>query len=624
VKKLLILAVLVVSAAPSCLAQLTQEQKVSDFKALVALYDKNYGPYEWKKEVFAFDLLNIQPWLDEVRDTPNDLAFYDLCVKYVAGLNDSHDEFVLPSIYEAFLPLTADIYDGRVLIDFVDNDTLDPSQFTFTVGDELVSVDGISMATWIHVLGRYSVNGRGNRLSTQRLAVATTLDRYQGWYTFASKVQPGDFASLVVRNQSTGANKSFQVPWLTLFLPMLEEGHVPNPRGSAALQKSAIGKAAAVRNMKERAEMKTNPWHVYTGVGAAMAARSKTATALRGKASTAPTSVTPSRRLRQFSAVQPDHVLAGGLSPFGSFTPLFAPPPGFQLRLGAGPDDEFVSGTFPVGNKKIGFIRIPSFAPASEDNAVTQFLGEMLFFQHNTDGLVVDIMANGGGDGCYVNLLAQGLIPQTFQPLRLDIRATQQWLDEFETEVFLAEILGASQETVNTLVDILAQVQIAFNQNRGLTPPTDALGPASCFLTGGAKYPPATDANGNNIAYKKPVVVLTNNFTLSAAEFFGATLQDAKRVTVYGTRTDGGGGSVVAFDTTPYSEGSARVTLSLGVRNHNVSTPGFPTAPLLENIGVFPDVFADFQTRDNLLSGGQPFVQGFSNLIHKLIMQGHP
>jgi len=73
------------------------------------------------------------------------------------------------------------------------------------------------------------------------------------------------------------------------------------------------------------------------------------------------------------------------------------------------------------------------------------------------------------------------------------------------------------------------------------------------------------------------------------------------------------------FNTAPFSEGFARATESLGVRNHNISSPGFPTAPFL----VVPDVQADFQTRDNLLSSGQPFVSGFSSLILKLIHNAH-
>jgi C-terminal processing protease CtpA/Prc len=119
--------------------------------------------------------------------------------------------------------------------------------------------------------------------------------------------------------------------------------------------------------------------------------------------------------------------------------------------------------------------------------------------------------------------------------------------------------------------------------------------------------------------------VLTDNFTLSAAEFFLATLQDENRVTVYGVPTDGGGGNVVEFDfnAAPYSEGSARVTQSIAVRKHAITSPGLPPAPFIENIGIQPDVRADFQTRGNLFTGGQPFVNGFSGLIWKLT-NGHP
>jgi hypothetical protein len=608
--KKLFLVVVVLCFAPACFAQLTREQKIADFKAMAALYDKNYGPYDWKKQVFDFDLLKLRPWLDQVEDSPNDLAFYDVCVRYVASLHDSHDEFILPSEYEAFLPFTADLYDGKVL---VDGTFFNPGAFNFSVGDELVSVDGISVNTWINILGAYSVNGSANALSRERLAIATILDRFQGWYTFASNIQPGASADVVIRNQSTGKTASFSIPWETIFLPLLQEGPVPNPK-SFSFSGSQGFASGRFHSMKETAQLSKNPWHAWSGVPASLLRTARTRTS----------TVSSTRTLRQFSGKHPSHVLAGGLSPFDSFVPLFNPPPGFQLRLGAGPTDEFLSGTFPVGNQIIGFIRIPSFAPSSESNAVQQFQNEITFFQQNTGGLVVDIMGNGGGDGCYVNLLAQYLIPTTFQPIRLQLRATENWAVDFEISLFDAETFGASQDTINTLANSLEETLQALAQNRGNTVPTDALSPAACFLTGGAQYPPATDANGNNLSYTKPIVVLTNNFTLSAAEFFGATLQDAQRVTVYGTRSDGGGGNVVEYNATPYSEGLSRVTLSLGIRNHNVSSPGFPSAPYIENIGVVPDVQADFQTRANLFTGGQPFVAGFSNLIYKLITVGHP
>src|SRR5258708_2604952 len=93
-------------AAIQVSAQLTPEQKLSDFKTLVALYDKNYAPYEWKVETFDYDLLKLQPWLEQVNSSHDDLSFYDICIHYVASLQDSHDEFIIPSYYEAYLPIT--------------------------------------------------------------------------------------------------------------------------------------------------------------------------------------------------------------------------------------------------------------------------------------------------------------------------------------------------------------------------------------------------------------------------------------------------------------------------------------------------------------------------------------
>lgn len=195
--KKVVLVVALLCSAPGCFAQLTQQQKLTDFKALVALYDKNYGPFDWKKQVFGFDLLNLQPWLDQVED--------------------SHDEFILPSEYEAFLPFTADIYDGKVLVD-----SLGAPNLPFTVGDEVVSVDGISVGTWIQILQPYSVNASGNTFSRDRIAVATMLDRFQAIYTFAAKIQPGDTATVVIRSQTTGNTASFTIPWQTVFIPVLK------------------------------------------------------------------------------------------------------------------------------------------------------------------------------------------------------------------------------------------------------------------------------------------------------------------------------------------------------------------------------------------------------------------
>ena len=134
--------------------------------------------------------------------------------------------------------------------------------------------------------------------------------------------------------------------------------------------------------------------------------------------------------------------------------------------------------------------------------------------------------------------------------------------------------------------------------------------------------PPATDDNGNMVAYTKPILVLVDNFTLSAAEILAMFLQDEKRATIFGTRTDGGGGNVESFNAGAYSEGFTRVTESLITRAVPVQTPGFPSLPSYDGVGIFPDIQQDYMTLGNLETGGQPFVTAAMTAMAGLLKSG--
>jgi C-terminal processing protease CtpA/Prc len=254
-------------------------------------------------------------------------------------------------------------------------------------------------------------------------------------------------------------------------------------------------------------------------------------------------------------------------------------------------------------------------APASQSNALKEFSAEIAYFQANADGLVVDIMANGGGDGCYSQTLASYLIPHNFRGLSVQIRATLGWQVSYSSALTIAELEGAPQWVINLLTAHLAVVQKALAHNRGMTGSV-----AACDAS--FDTPSATDDKGNMLAYTKPILVLVDNFTLSAAEILAMFLQDSKRATIFGTRTDGGGGNVVSFDAGAYSEGSTRMTESLITRAAPVQTPGFPSLPSYDGVGIFPDVQQDYMTAANLGSGGQPFVNAAIAAMARLLQAG--
>jgi hypothetical protein len=75
---------------------LTRDQRISDLSQLASQYAKNYGPYEWERDVQDFDLLRLTPWLQRIHDS-DDLDFQEALIEYVASLNDADDFIAFPT-----------------------------------------------------------------------------------------------------------------------------------------------------------------------------------------------------------------------------------------------------------------------------------------------------------------------------------------------------------------------------------------------------------------------------------------------------------------------------------------------------------------------------------------------
>ena len=64
-------------------------QKQQDFGNLAGLFNKQYGPYEWKKQLFKVYVLDARPWPVRVAASKDDLEFLDLCHGYASSLPSS-------------------------------------------------------------------------------------------------------------------------------------------------------------------------------------------------------------------------------------------------------------------------------------------------------------------------------------------------------------------------------------------------------------------------------------------------------------------------------------------------------------------------------------------------------
>jgi hypothetical protein len=292
--------------------------------------------------------------------------------------------------------------------------------------------------------------------------------------------------------------------------------------------------------------------------------------------------------------------------------PVFAMPSGFTQRLGLGRFDTLFTGTYNAGGKTIGFMRIPDF----ESIYTTDVSNEVKYFQANTDGLVIDIMRNPGGSGCTVEGVMSYLNPGGYYSVGNKIRATWELIMSLQSDLDNADFYGATDEDIAAIEEFLAQAKRAFAENRGFTTPQPLCGYSIAISS-------AHDKAGNEIAYSKPILVLTDELSASAAEIFAAVMQDEGRATIYGMRTDGAGGSVTQVPVGVYMEAYLSYAQSILTRKQEVDTGGeFPKVPYIENIGVRPDIVDDYMTSDNLVNQGRPFVDRFTRAMLGLITPG--
>jgi hypothetical protein len=317
---------------------------------------------------------------------------------------------------------------------------------------------------------------------------------------------------------------------------------------------------------------------------------------------TLPSYLDPIRPLLNVTIPKPPNAILG----FGARAPVYRLPPGFVVRLGTQSSHFFFSGTYMSNGVRIGFIRIPTMNPSNATLALQQLDQEIAFFNANTDVLVVDIMRNPGGSVSVVESFAQRLFAQPFQTVGFEIRATASWLTAIVEAIDSAQSQGAPPEVLQGLRAIRDEILAAFNENRGRTAPV----PLSNYIL---TLPPAPNR------YTKPVLLLVDELTASGGDMFAAIIQDNHRGPLFGMRTMGAGGSVSNFNCTAFTESICSITLSLMNRGRVVSNTEFPPSPYIENVGVRPEIVVDYMTIANLMSGGGPFVQAFTDSAVKLV-----
>ncbi|MCX6590718.1 MAG: S41 family peptidase [Acidobacteria bacterium] len=569
---------LVISALPAA-AQLTIEQRVQDFQQLTSLYARYYAPAQWKAIAVGRNIFDLNPYIQRVRATKSDLEYLEICAEWVTSLRDGHSAFDVNSDFQIYLGFDVDLYDGKYLIDYIDRRQYPVARFPFTIGDELVSLDGRPAAALAKDLNR--LVGLANDRGDARWIGYLMTFRPQAY--FPRSPEMAEQSTVVIRRAETGAEESYQLTWSSYGTPLLKL--VPVPGFSAAA--SAVRTPSTWVNYQERSPRSLMPARI------------------------------PMNRPNRAQPTASDEASpdTNGLVGFGSRTPYYNRPDGFTRRRGVG-SDQLYTGVYQSGGFRLGLIRIPTFSQSTAQRTalLAELSAEVTFMRQNTDGLVVDVSRNPGG-WCSASIAAR----LTNRPLRIyqtQYRPNLAEIRDYQESLLLADDLGAEQWVLDSF---------AYNLDA-----LNTTAQTSGAMTGGlpaCEVPELTNIGRFGFwgladvypvwpgGYDKPIIVVQDELSMSQAEHFTAMIQDNQIAPVVGVRSAGLGGFILSFDGGRFSEGSASVTGGITERRTVARAPGLPPAPYIENIGVVPDIALDAMTRENLLSGYKQFVDGFTKIL---------
>lgn len=282
------------------------------------------------------------------------------------------------------------------------------------------------------------------------------------------------------------------------------------------------------------------------------------------------------------------------------------------------PRDHFYAYLFKLpSGKTIGYIRIAKYLAGEPE--VKEFADLIKMFSRRSDGLIIDQTNNPGGDVFYMYALASYL---TKQPLLVpkerviitqeDVYTAFNIVDELneasgeeeketgiETPSVETETISGYPVTPNILEGLKNYFQYLidqWDQGKTLTDPT--------YLYGLDYIQP------HSAAYKKPLLILANQLSVSCGDLFPAIMQDNNRGKVMGSQTAGAGGFVLTHSY-PNRFGVMAYSFTGSIAERLNKKP-------IENLGITPDIPYEV-TEVDLQHGFSDFAEAICSEIDAMV-----
>jgi|GEM_PF-5876425 len=531
------------------------------FSNLSSAFSQHYAFSDFKQKTQSWSLLNELAQIPCAIKDRNHFTHEDLkseLLKTIQGASDPHLKIAFESTARSHLPIQLRCFDLKVqqktvncFISWIEPKLGDSLQLF--VGDQILSIDGISIFKALNSL--FPLKDRPNVGADLRIAETFAFDRAGH---MGHKVPKGEFWISIVRKGQISERK---LDWIST-----EEGveFDPLPRDQSAPQKIPPQSPPSIFKFKSA----LNPFTRGNKIG---------------------------------------------------YLPMLGQP-----ILKTPPASSFFAYSFKHNNRVFGSLRLPTFHVLNHDQQIQEYKRWIGIFESSTDALVVDVSNNPGGSVTFMNAVASLMTNRELHAMQFqrtlgadDVRravALKQLASLVNDDLSAKSVFGNSLQGFPMSYAMVKSLLIEANSYLSswkskfkLTPPgllegVDIIRPFP--LTEEEKK------RGQPGFYTKPILIITDERTMSSAEFFTAILVDNGRASTIGIgqSTAGGGGTVrdVSF---PNSYGIHHLTLtdSIAIR---------PNGQWIEEIGV-PAQSRYQESAADLLNS----YQGFKDLVLNKLME---
>ncbi len=561
----------------SSLTDSSKTKMTQDIDLIKSILEVKYAPAEWKKSYTGWDLdREVQDVKNRVLQTPHLTTsdYQKILLNFFNSMQDYHVTVNFYATEMSILPFRIQGVNGRYFIAWIPNNpahyadidsNLHEMLSQTKIGDEVISFGGVSAEEYVQTFKRKAfgeeTNGTDQMLAEQYLTLRMASKGYD--------VEQGTIP-ITINHQSTGDIRTYSPEWI--YVPEQIKNHFPE---TTAYQFYAIPSFLKKKTVLfDKMMMTPIQEHLEK-------ARKEI-----------------KKNLGLKNNEDSDFLVIGQ---YKSFVPQLG------KVIWNHTESHYYAYIFTTAkNKKIGYVRIPTFVIDSDE--YLDFEKLIKRFQKETDALIIDQVNNPGGSVVYLfSLLSMmsneplALPPERMTITQEDVSEALSVLENPEDALEqLVEGIAGFSITLEEIPKVAAYFQSIideWNAGRSFTNPI--------YYYGISEIKPNPKAH-----YSKPILVLVNYLDFSCADFFPAILQDNNRAKIFGSKTAGAGGFVLRHEyPNLFGIKEFSYTGSIAYRTNNKP---------IENLGVTPDYPYEIRVED-LTNGYKSYAQAILNALDDML-----